>query len=446
MDQLAVSATTPSGGEQQLLDGGQQRLDSERHLVDGETMAGPPPGALSPARVPQVDLAALRRSDEQRDLATTVRRFFAEMAPLATTVRWLDHPRGHDVQLWRRMAGELGVQGLAVPERFGGSGFSFADLAVVLEESGRALLAVPLLSSTVLASQALLAADDEAVAARFLPDLCSGTTTATLVGTGDAAGLGLAGTPPTLTARSHAGGYLLDGTVDFVLDGAAADLVLVLAEAPAGPSLFAVERGAGVNAQAYAVLDPTRPQARLTFTAAPGVLVGAEGDGSRIVSRALQCGVAGLAAQQVGGSRHALERTVEYVRERRQFGRAIGSFQAIKHRLADLLVAVEAARTAAAYAVASVSGESGDGTSARGGARAERFTELAVAAPIAKSVCSQAFHLATAELVQLHGGIGFTWEHEAHRYLRRARADEVLLGTPAQHRALLAARLGLGVT
>ncbi|VVJ22183.1 Uncharacterised protein [Amycolatopsis camponoti] len=330
-----------------------------------------------------IDPALLTETAEQRELRAVTRDFFAT--------------HGSDDALGKRMAGELGVQGLAIPEARGGAGYSFADLAVVLEEAGRALCAPGLLPTVVLAAHTLLLCGDE----RYLPGIADGTLSAAVAFDGD------------VQARNGT----LSGSADFVLDGADADLVLVRA----GDRLYACEAVSGTPLR---VLDETRPQARLEFRDTPATPIGT----ADVVPRVLDIGRTALAAEQLGGIGHALDATVSYVERRRQFGRPIGSFQAVKHRLATLLVEYEAARSAAAYAVACVATES---------------PELPVAAAAAATVCTGAYRLAVAEYVQLHGGTGFTWEHPAHRYVRRARADEVLFGTPQDHRARLAVALGL---
>ena len=351
-----------------------------------------------------VDPATLGDTEERAQLRGVLRDLFATP------------PEADGGALWSRMAKEIGVQGLAIPEEFGGSGFSFAELAVALEEAGRALAGAPLLSTVVLAAHTLLLAGDRAACRRYLPGIADGTLTATVAGfDGDA----------ELTATPEFGGWVGDGRADFVLDGAGADVILVTA----GGRLFACEAGAhGLVREPRPVLDGTRPQALVTLRQTPLVPIGAPGAAAAVVARVLDVGRAALAAEQVGGSAHALEATVAYVGQRRQFGRPIGSFQAVKHRLADLLVEVEAARSVAAYAAACVDGASG---------------ELAVAASAAQVVCSETFRRAAAEYVQLHGGIGFTWEHPAHLYVRRARADEVLFGTADEHRLRLGASLAL---
>jgi alkylation response protein AidB-like acyl-CoA dehydrogenase len=332
-----------------------------------------------------IDPALLTEPPERRDLRDVTRDFFAA--------------HGQDEALWKRMADELGVQGLAIPETYGGAGYSFAELAVVLEEAGRALCAGALLPTVVLAAYTLLLSGDE----RHLPGIADGTRTAAVAFDG-----GVEAEAGTLT-----------GAVDFVLGGADADLIIV----QAGDRLFACESDAVIRTP-LRVLDESRPQARLEFCDVPGTPIG----NADIVPRVLDIGRAALAAEQAGGIGHVLDATVSYVEQRRQFDRPIGSFQAVKHRLATLLVEYEAARSAAAYAAACVAAGS---------------PELPVAAAAAATVCTGAYRLAVAEYVQLHGGTGFTWEHPAHRYVRRARADEVLFGTPQDHGARLAAALGL---
>jgi alkylation response protein AidB-like acyl-CoA dehydrogenase len=367
-----------------------------------------------------VDPALLGDTEERKELRAVVRDFLTETSPPEHLREHVPEGCDHDEDLWSRMAKELGVQGLAIPEEYGGSGFSFAELAVVLEESGRALPRAPLLSTAVLGTSALLLSGDREACARYLPGVAAGTLTATVAGF-DGHG--------RFRAEPGPGGWVGGGSADFVLDGCGAGLIVVVAQTSGGPGLFACEAGAaGLARTARQVLDGTRPQALVTLTGTPLVPIGEPGSASGVVERVLDIGRAGLAAEQVGGSAHALDATVSYVRQRRQFGRQIGSFQAVKHRLADLLVEIEAARSAAAYATACVTASSG---------------ELPVAASAAKVVCSGAYSRATAEYVQLHGGIGFTWEHPAHLYVRRARSAEVLFGTPDDHRARLARLIGI---
>ena len=367
----------------------------------------------------EVDPAALGETEEQAQLRGVLRDFFAATSSPDDVRKHLAAPRGYDETLWSRMAGEIGVQGLAIPEEYGGSGFSFAELAVALGEAGRALACGPLLSTVVLAGYTLLLSEDRAACHRYLPAIAAGTRTVTVAGF-DGHG--------ELAATRESGGWVGDGHADFVLDGAGADVLLLAARTGAEVGLFACEAGAsGLTRQARPVLDGTRPQALVTLRQTPLTPIEVRG-ATAVVARVLDIGRAALAAEQVGGSAHALDATVAYVAQRHQFGRPIGSFQAVKHRLADLLVEIEAARSAAAYAAACVTGSP---------------DELAVAAGAAQVVCSETYRRAAEEYVQLHGGIGFTWEHPAHLYLRRARAAEVLFGTADRHRARLAGLAGL---
>jgi alkylation response protein AidB-like acyl-CoA dehydrogenase len=367
-----------------------------------------------------VDPAMLGETEERAELRGVLRDFFAATSTPDDVRKHMSAARGFDETLWARMASEIGVQGMAIPEEFGGSGFSFTELAVVLEEAGRALVCAPLLSTVVLAGHALLLSGDREACLRYLPGIAAGTRTATVAGF-DGHG--------ELTAVHGADGWVGDGSADFVLDGLGADLLLIVAHTAAGPGLFACPaEGPGVVREARPVLDGTRPQAVVRLWHAPLIPLGRPGTAAPVVERVLDIGRAALAAEQVGGSAHALEATLAYVGQRQQFGRRIGSFQAVKHRLADLLVEVEAARSAAAYATACVTGSP---------------DALPVAASAAAIVCAETYRRATAEYVQLHGGIGFTWEHPAHLYVRRARSAEVLFGTADEHRLRLGALLGL---
>jgi alkylation response protein AidB-like acyl-CoA dehydrogenase len=336
-----------------------------------------------------IDPALLTETPEQNELRAVVRDLLAG---------------GEDDKLWARLAGEVGVHGLAIPEQYGGSGYTFAELAVVLEETGRTLSCASLLPTVVLAATTLVHSGNEQARERYLPSIADGTLTATVAGFDGVS---------TVHAEHGVGGWVLHGAVDFVLDGQHAALLLVRA----GDRIFIVDHWRSTPRR---VLDATRPQALLEFSGTPATpLCGAE-----ITGTVLDTGRAALSAEQVGGVAHILDDTVSYVRQRHQFDRPIGSFQAVKHRLADLLVELEAARSAAAYATACV---------------VTAAEDLRIAASAAATVCSGAFQRAAAEYVQLHGGIGFTWEHPAHRYVRRARASEVLFGDQQYHRARLAA-------
>lgn len=366
------------------------------------------------------DPALLLESDERHQLREVLRQLLAETCGPEEVRAQADSSRGHDRALWDRLAGEIGVHGLAVPEEYGGAGYTFAELAVALEETGRVLCPAPLLSTVVLAGHALSASGDREACARWLPGIASGTRTATVAGFLH---------PADVTAERGPGGWVLRGEADFVPDGEGADLLLVAAQAPDGERLFACEPdGVTVDRVARRVLDPTRRQALIRFRGASAEPVGEPGQVPGIVDAVLDAGRVALAAEHVGGSAHALDAVLAYVSHRTQFGRAIGSFQAVKHRLADLLIEIEGARSASAYASACLAGGA---------------PEVPVAASAAAVACTGAYRLASAEYVQLHGGIGFTWEHPAHLYVRRARADEALFGTADDHRLRLAALLGV---
>jgi alkylation response protein AidB-like acyl-CoA dehydrogenase len=365
-------------------------------------------------------------TEEQEQLRAAVRRFLTEKSPEPEVRRLMETVPGYDAGVWRQAAGQLGLTGLAIPEKFGGSGSGYVELTVVFEEMGAALLCAPFFATVALAANLLLSIDDEIAKADYLPGLASGDVIATVAlaepsGRWDEAGI-------TLAATGSAGAWTLTGEKLYVLDGAVADLFLVVARTPAGVSVFAVERGApGLTVQPLATMDQTRKQARVRLDATPARLLGAEGTGWAAVSRMLDLAAVALAAEQVGGAQRVLDMAVDYAKTRVQFGKPIGSFQAIKHKCADMFLEVESARSAAYY----------------GGFVAQDVDELPVAASLAKAYCSEAYLHAAAENIQIHGGIGFTWEHPAHLYFKRAKSSELLFGDPAYHRELLAQRIGI---
>jgi alkylation response protein AidB-like acyl-CoA dehydrogenase len=366
-------------------------------------------------------------STEQEQLRSVVRKFLDDKSPEASVRQQMATEQGYDPAVWRQMSDQLGLQGLAIPEAYGGSGFGFQELTIVLEEMGRALLCAPYFSTAVLAANALLLSADEDAKTRYLPGIADGTTIATLAhaednGRWDSSGI-------QATAESTKDGWRISGTKSFVLDGHVSDLLLVAARTSAGVSLFAVDGdAAGLTRTALSTLDLTRKQARLVLNSVPGVLIGGDGQGWSIIESTLHLAAVALAAEQVGGAQRVLESSVEYAKIRIQFARPIGSFQAIKHKCANVLLAVETAKSAAYYA-AECAGVFSD--------------ELPVAASLAKSYCSEAYMTAAAENIQIHGGIGFTWEHSAHLYFKRAKSSELFLGTPAYHREQLADLLSL---
>jgi alkylation response protein AidB-like acyl-CoA dehydrogenase len=373
-------------------------------------------------------VADLVESAEQAELRATLRRLFG--GPSACLARPEPKNDGYyDAKLWGVLAEEIGLCSLALPERYGGSGYSRADRAAALHETGRCLLPSPFLASAVLAAETLLATGDENVLADVLPGLSAGTTLAT-VAYRETPG----GDRCPVRAMRDGAGWLLTGSRSFVLDGCQADLILVPATTESGVSLFAVDAvsAQGLSKRPMRTLDPSRPQARLDFSATPGRLAGDPGAGAVAARKGMAHATIALAAEQAGGAERCLEAAVEYAGMRRQFGKPIGSFQAIKHKCADLLILVESARSAARYAASVSSSPTTD-------------QDLYAAAALAGGYCSTAYFTVAAENIQIHGGIGFTWEHDAQLYFRRAKASEVIFGTPLEHRAFLARHLGLSV-
>ena len=341
---------------------------------------------------------------------------------------YLDWERNHDLlpqEIIDEM-GQMGLFGVTVSEEFGGQGFGYVELIVVLEEMGRSLLCAPFFSSVVLAANTLIHSGDESAKAELLPQIASGTI-ATLAfteenGKWDQSGI-------TMQASESEGGYTLDGSKMYVLDGNTAEIILVAAQTANGVSLFSVNAEAeGLTKTALATMDQTRKQSKIDFSGTPATLIGEEGKGWDILSTVLDLAAVGLAAEQVGGAQMCLDMAVEYAKVRVQFGRPIGSFQAIKHKCADMLLEVESAKSAAYYA---------------GWCAAEMNDELPSTASLAKAYCSEAYFHAAAENIQIHGGIGFTWEHPAHLYFKRAKSSELLFGDPTYHRELLAQRIGI---
>jgi alkylation response protein AidB-like acyl-CoA dehydrogenase len=380
-------------------------------------------------------------SAEQQELRESVRRFLADRAPLPRVRELMETDHGTDPEVWRQAGAQLGLQGIAIPEEYGGSGFSFAEQAIVLEELGSALYTGPYLASAVLAATALLASPDEQARRDLLPGIASGETVATLAFTEDNGSW----EPDAirLSATKNGTGWRLDGHKSFVLDGHTAGLILAVAATDAGLSLFAVDTGAGAGAGAaagagagaaglarkpLATLDQTRKLARLEFDGVTGRLIGSPGDAAAVLDRVLDVAAIALAAEQLGGAQRALDMAVQYAKIRHQFGRPIGSFQAIKHRCADLLLEVESLRSAVAYAAAAVAADS---------------DEIPVVASLAKAYGSETYFHVAAENIQIHGGIGFTWEHDAHLYFKRAKSSELFLGDGTYHRERLAQRIGL---
>ncbi|WP_367436783.1 acyl-CoA dehydrogenase family protein [Streptomyces celluloflavus] len=364
-------------------------------------------------------------SEEEDALRAAVRALLADRADPATVLAGLESETPYDTGLWRALATDIGAAGLLVPEALGGQGASAREAAVVLEELGRAVTPVPYLTSAVLAVTALLGCDPAAgEPAGLLAALAAGRTVGVL-----AVPLPTAPDGAAFEGVRAAADGTLTGRVTSVADAAAAGLLLVPAQGPGGPALYAVEAASdGVRTDTVTPLDLTRPLAHITFDGAPGRLL-ATGDRARTaVGHALLTGAGLLASEQLGVAERCLAETVRHTAQRTQFGRPIGSFQALKHRMAALWLEVASARAAARGAADAL---------ATGG------PDAPVAVAVAQAYCAPVAVHAAEECVQLHGGIGMTWEHPAHLFLKRAKADEIALGTPGRHREALAGLVDL---
>ncbi len=374
-------------------------------------------------------------SAEQQLIRDSARDFLAARAAPEQLRAALNSPCGYDAELWRQMAGELGWSGLAIAAQYGGAGLGWVELCILQEEMGRRLVASPFFATAALAAPLIAAAGSEAQRSALLKRIAAGQTHIACALNGVDGRPACEGVAVTLTQTGT--GHTLSGVSDFVIHAVGADLLVVLARS--GPAIDAALSVAvlpagtpGISVQPHVMLDLTRPMARLEFDAVPvsaAQLLGAPGTARAAVERALGMARVALAAEALGGAERVVEMTTEYVKQRLQFGRPIGSFQAVKHRLADMMVELEAARSLAWYAACVVD---------EGGA------ELAAAAASAKSYCCDAFFDCAASAIQLHGGIGYTWEHEAHLYFKRARATATLLGSPAWQRERLVRLIASG--
>lgn len=358
-------------------------------------------------------------TDEQTQLRTAVRKFCAENFGEQTVRTLMESEPRFDPKVWARLGTELGVLGLAVPEADGGAGGTLVDQAVAVEELGAWLACGPVFGTVLLAIPALVAASAGPVRDELLGALAEGTRTAAFAVPDQAGAFDPAGVNVTVAEDGT-----LTGTVERVVDGGAGDVLLVAASGPDGIGLYAVEAASpGVQRTPLVTLDLTRPQATIALTAAPAQVVAASDEADRVIAHAFQVASALLAAEQVGAAQHLLDLSVEYAKSRLQFGRQIGSFQAVKHRLADCLVDLEHARSAMYHAAWALT----DGTD-----------DPALAASIAQATASAAFAKIAADTIQVHGGIGFTWEHQAHLYFKRATTDAALLGSAEAHRSRVA--------
>jgi acyl-CoA dehydrogenase len=356
-------------------------------------------------------------SEEQRALRTAVADLMARRSGEAQVRELMATGTGLDRQVWHELAA-MGLTGLLIGEEYGGAGAGPVEMGIAMEEMGRVLLVSPFLSTAVLVPSLLAEAGDAAECAAVLPRIASGDLIASVAFAEDDS----AQLPATIATSAGAIGnaWHVTGYKHFVLDGQAAELLYVLAGTDSGPAVFAVDAGAaGVDVTPLTTVDPTRKQCRLQFVDTPARLVGRLGAGVEALTAALDRSALALVSEQAGGARRVVEMATEYAKTRYQFGRAIGSFQAVKHMCADMLLEAESAVSAARFVAGSFAEQA-----------PSRIADLA----LAQAYCSDAFVFVAATNIQVHGGIGFTWEHPAHLYLRRARSDAQLLGSPSWHR------------
>jgi alkylation response protein AidB-like acyl-CoA dehydrogenase len=362
-------------------------------------------------------------ADERAALRDSVHRLLADRSSEAHVRATMETEAGYDAALWTQLS-EMGVAGLVIDEAHGGAGAGPLELEAVMEEAGAALLCSPLVASSVLAAELLRALGDKEANSRLLPGIAAGTTIATAALTGEAG----TWTEDGVTVSASADGRL-NGLASYVLHGQNADVLLVVADGPDGLQVLDVDpKAAGVTVTALPTFDHTLRLAKVVFDNAPGRALAAAGSVWEAVRQALDLALVALAGEQAGGARRTLEFTVDYAKARIQFGRAIGSFQAVKHMCADALVDVESARSAAYYAA---------------WAAADHSLELATVAPLARAFCSDTLLETAATNIQVHGGIAFTWEHPAHLYYRRAKSGAQLWGDSRAHRDVLATQIGL---
>ncbi len=373
--------------------------------------------------------------EEQEELRATARAFLAEHSGSEQVRAAMESELGHDPGVWKQLGQELGWTAITIPEDFGGLGLSFVELVALLEPMGEALLCAPYFSSVCLGANAILQAGSDDQKAELLPGIAEGETRATLAVA--EAGGGWDAEAVAATWRRDGDAFVLSGAKRHVLDGHCADLLIVAARAEGstggeGLALFAVPADTpGLERALLPTMDQTRRLAELRLDGVnlpASACLGEPGAAGPALRRTLDLAALALGAEQVGGAQRVLDMSVDYAKEREQFGRAIGSFQALKHKMADMMVRVESARSAAYYG---------------GCVAAEGSDEIPAVASLVKAWCSEAYFECAAAMLQIHGGVGFTWEYDCHLHFKRARAGEVFLGRPADHRERVAREIGL---
>lgn len=364
-------------------------------------------------------------TDEQLELRKTVKALLAKHADPGAVRRATESENGYDAALWDLLCQQVGVAALAIPEEFGGIGASAVESHLVLEELGRTLAPTPMLGSVVLAAQAILASGDTDACERLLPGIAEGTSVAALCWTDESGSWDTTGAG--VTAAASGSGFELTGSSHFVLDGSYADVLVVAATVDGAVALFEVDPAQdAVSRRRVPTMDTTRTLAVVEFAGAAARLLTA--DGANALERVREIACVALSAEQVGAAAQSLELTVEYTKSRVQFGRPIGSFQALKHRMADLYFQVETARSASYGAVRSLA----DGAPSAG-----------ADAAVAKVYCSEALQTVAADSIQLHGGIAITWEHDAQMYFKRAHGSAQLFGQPRAYLEQMQSAAGL---
>ena len=373
-------------------------------------------------------------NDEQELLRSTARKFFENECPSETVRRLMDTPEGMSPELWGKLA-EQGWLGLVLPEAYDGMGLGFVDLTVLMEEMGRAVVPGPYFSTVLLGGLAVLEAGSEAQKKEWLPKIAAGQKRVTLAWVEPSAMLGAAGV--TLAAKAAGGGHTLSGTKLFVPDAHTADAVVVAARTNTGTgedgvSLFLVPRQAkGVEVKLLPTMDQTRKLCEVTLTGVsvgPEALLGVPGLGWTPLARVLDRACVALCAEMCGGAQKVLDMTVEYAKIRQAFGKPIGSYQGVKHKAADMLVEVENSKSITYYAAWAMDEGSAEGP---------------LAVSMAKAYVSDAYRRVSAAGIQLHGGIGFTWEHDLHLYFKRAKGSEFTFGDATYHRERVAQLVNL---
>ena len=366
-------------------------------------------------------------TDDQEQFRESIQRFLADQMPTTKVRQLMATEHGSDPAVWQQASAQLALTGIHIPEAFGGAGFGAVELGIALEEMGGSLFCGPYFSSAVLSAYALMLCGDEDQQEQWLGDIAGGERRACLAVT-EYTGLWQQDDIATTAVTQSSGDVLLNGKKRFVIDGQSADLFVVAAQSGRGIGLFVVDgRANGMTVEALDTMDPTREMAHIDFVDVPATALTQLPD--HWLDTLLNIACITLSAEMIGGAQRLLASAVEYTQLRYQFGRSIASFQAIKHRLADLLLEVELARSAAYQAIETLA-DCADLQKLT----AAQHRQLTEHASLAKAAVSETYLQAALETIQLHGGIGFTWENDTHLWFKRAKSSEVLFGTPAEHR------------